>query len=300
MHGAAAPRGRPGTGSAAAPATSRTVQSPSFSELGNMRRGRPQGVGAGVVRDGHHGDVGALAAGHAGRTDGPHSHAAPPRHDVRAGTLHQPPQVDPPPTPSPPPCPPASTAECAAPSAPGSLACAKVPPPNPHKELLLHWRHGGRPCHPRTCDICPGWVASRRGGRPSNVKRPVAATVSDGRALVGWLGEGAVGGPRSVILRDSAEAGQPPGLQWAEDSHWASVSWCLVGEAGSMVPLSPTLHVSRADSDGEVLVRSLPFAASSTSVSCSRSARTHHESSPVVITGRHSRRVLTGDGPFAP
>lgn len=181
MHGAAAPRGRPGTGSAAAPATSRTVQSPSFSELGNMRRGRPQGVGAGVVRDGHHGDVGALAAGHAGRTDGPHSHAAPPRHDVRAGTLHQPPQVDPPPTPSPPP------------ARPPQLQSVLRRPP------LDRWpaQRSRPPTHTRSCCCIGGMV-----GGP--VTRALATS-----ARAGWpLGE--VGGPAmssGQLLQQSAMGG---------------------------------------------------------------------------------------------
>ncbi len=60
----------------------------------------------------------------------------------------------------------------------------------------------------------------------------------------------------SVVLREGgADADSAPAPQWADDSHWARVSWSLIGQRGRMRVLPPTLHVARADADGNVLVR---------------------------------------------
>jgi hypothetical protein len=59
--------------------------------------------------------------------------------------------------------------------------------------------------------------------------------------------------PCSIVLRGGAD-GAAPALQWADDSHWARVSWSLIGQRGTMRVLPATLHAARADADGALLV----------------------------------------------
>lgn len=57
----------------------------------------------------------------------------------------------------------------------------------------------------------------------------------------------------SIVLRGGAD-GAAPALQWADDSHWARVSWSLIGQRGTMRVLPATLHAARTDADGNLVV----------------------------------------------
>ena len=63
----------------------------------------------------------------------------------------------------------------------------------------------------------------------------------------------------SIVLRGGAD-GAAPALQWADDSHWARVSWSLIGQRGTMRVLPATLHAARADADGNLVVGLLTLA----------------------------------------
>jgi hypothetical protein len=65
--------------------------------------------------------------------------------------------------------------------------------------------------------------------------------------------------PCSIVLRGGAD-GAAPALQWADDSHWARVSWSLIGQRGTMRVLPATLHAARADADGNLVVGLWPLA----------------------------------------
>jgi hypothetical protein len=117
----------------------------------------------------------------------------------------------------------------------------------------LHQQQPTAPNHNTSITLQMAWVNVRTSQHPAQMACLIAIysrSTWPGGTCAEALGFVCV---CSIVLREGRE-GAAPALHWADDSHWARVTWSLIGQRGNMRVLPAMLHAARADADGNLLV----------------------------------------------